>query len=124
MYRTTLLVVTALGEAATGLLLLVQPSLMLSILLGIGTAAPETLLIGRIAGAALLAFGVACWAGRRDNRRGLLTAVLIYDIAAAALLAYAGLGLNLTGIALWPAVVLHAALAVWCAVAWRQSPVD
>ena len=42
--------------------------------------------------------------------------MLIYDVAAAALLAYAGLVLNMVGLALWPAVVLHAALAGWCVV--------
>lgn len=104
---------TALGEGATGLLLLVQPSFLLSILLGIGTAAPETLLVGRIAGAALLAFGIACWAGLRDQRPGTLAAVLLYDVAAAALLTYAAIGLYMSGIALWPAVVLHGVLAVW-----------
>ena len=47
--------------------------------------------------------------------------MLIYDVAAAALLAYAGLALSLVGIALWPAVVLHAALAVWCVVAATRN---
>jgi hypothetical protein len=37
-----------------------------------------------------------------------------YDVAAAVILAYAGLSLSFVGVALWPAVVLHAALAVWC----------
>jgi hypothetical protein len=44
----------------------------------------------------------------------LLTSVLIYDVAAAVILAYTGLFVNIVGIALWPAVVLHAALAIWC----------
>jgi hypothetical protein len=44
----------------------------------------------------------------------LLIGVLVYDGAAAALLGYAGLFSDLVGIALWPAVALHTALAVWC----------
>jgi hypothetical protein len=46
----------------------------------------------------------------------LLIGVLTYDVGAAVILAYTGLFVNLVGIALWPAVVLHAALAVWCVV--------
>jgi hypothetical protein len=76
--------------------------------------------VTRLAGAALLAIGIACWLARNDHGRaaqiGLLAGVLIYDVAAAALLAYAGLVLHMVGLALWPAVVLHAALAFWCIV--------
>ncbi len=39
-----------------------------------------------------------------------------------ALFAYAGLVLSMVGIALWPAVALHAALAVWCVVYIRERP--
>jgi hypothetical protein len=40
--------------------------------------------------------------------------MFLYNVAVAALLAFAGVGLGLRGIALWPAVILHAAMAVWC----------
>ena len=86
----------------------------------VGSSSPETTCCARIAGAALLATGVACWIGRSDTQSsaqvGLLIGVLIYDVAAAVILAYTGLYLSLAGIALWPAVVLHAVLAVWCVV--------
>jgi hypothetical protein len=118
MYRSYLFMVTAIGEGVTGLLLLVSPSVLLELLLGVERAAPETVLVARLTGAALLAIGVACWPGRNEEARpgqfGLLAAVLIYDVAAAGLLAYAGLVLSMVGLALWPAVVLHAALAFWC----------
>jgi hypothetical protein len=118
MNRAYLLIVTAVGEGGTGLLLLVLPSVPLALLLGVERAAPETLFVARFAGAALLAIAVACWLARYDHGRpaqlGLLAGVLIYDVAAAALLAYAGFALSMVGLALWPAAVLHAALAVWC----------
>ena len=99
------------------------PSVPTALLLGVEAAAPETLFVGRVTGAALLAIGVACGVRPRDNRNaanlGLLIGVLIYDTVAAALLAYAGLGLSMVGIALWPAVVLHTALAVWCVACLR-----
>jgi hypothetical protein len=119
MQRKHLLIVTALTEAGTGLVLLVWPPVLFALLLGAERPSPEANFLARIAGAALLAIGVACWLARNDHggpaQLGLLTGVLIYDVAAAALLAYAGLVLSMVGIALWPAVVLHAALAVWCA---------
>jgi hypothetical protein len=118
MHRAHLFLVTALLEVGTGVSLLVLPSVPLALLLGVSVASPETLLVARVAGAALSAIGVACWLGRGDSegsaQLGLLTGILIYDVAAAALLAYSGLVLSMAGIALWPAVVLHTALAVWC----------
>src|ERR1700757_3476623 len=117
MYRAYLLIVTAFCEAGIGFLLLVLPSVPLALLLGIEGAAPETLFVARLTGAALLAIGIACWLARSDHSRpaqlGLLAAVLTYDVAAAALLAYAGLVLRMVGLVLWPAVVVHAALAFW-----------
>jgi hypothetical protein len=126
MHRANLLIVTALGEAGTGLLLLAWPPVLLALLLGVDQASPETTCCARVAGAALLAIGVACWIGRSDAHSfaqfGLLIGVLIYDVAAAVILAYAGLYLSLAGIALWPAVVLHAALAVWCGLCLWDGP--
>jgi hypothetical protein len=113
-----LLLVTAFFEMGTGLALLAVPSVPLVLLLGVSSTGPEVVLIARVTGAALLAIGVASWLARGDKespaQRGLVIAVLIYDGAAAALLGYAGLALSMAGIALWPAVVLHVALAIWC----------
>ncbi len=74
--------------------------------------------VARVGGAGLLALGVACWFARGDTQsraaRGLVAAMLLYDVAAAGVLAFAGIGFGLQGVALWPAVVLHAVMAVWC----------
>jgi hypothetical protein len=122
-----LLLATAIGEGGIGLLLLIWPPLPLVLLLGVEQVSPEALVTARIAGAALLAIGVACWLARNDaaghSQRGLLLSVLIYDVGAAGVLAYAGWFLHLAGVALWPGVVLHAALAVWCGASlWVRRP--
>jgi hypothetical protein len=111
-----LLVITAAIEAGTGIGLLASPSTVAQVLLGGTLDAPAAVTIARVAGAALLALGVACWLAR-DDGRALVLAMLFYNVAAVAILAHAAAGLALSGIGLWPAIGLHTALAVWCAFA-------
>ncbi len=115
MYHVAFFIVTTVVEVGAGICLLFLPAVAFELLLGVSQAAPEASLVGRVAGAALLALGIASWlgrsAGRSPARNGLLTGLLVYNGSAAALLVYAGLGLSTAGIALWPAVVLHTALA-------------
>ena len=99
------LVVAALSEAATGLALLIVPSLVGRLLLGeelTGIAIP----VARVAGIALIALGVACWPG--PPRVGML----IYSSAVALYLAYLGFASGVSGILLWPAVAVHVILTV------------
>jgi hypothetical protein len=121
MLRKYLLIVTAIGEGGTGLALLVVPSAVILFLLGIGSPSPEGFVAGRIAGAALVAIGIACWFAKSDQgsstQRGLLIGVLAYDISATLLLTYAGLSLEMQGILLWPAVTIHGLLTIWCFIA-------
>ena len=116
---------TAIIEAATGLALITVPAIVVRLLLG-AEISGASIPLGRVAGAALLALGVACWLARDDTQsraaRGLVVAMLIYNFVATAVLAFAGIGLGLHGVALWPAVVLHAAMAIWCIVCLRRSP--
>jgi hypothetical protein len=120
-----LLKLTAILEAATGLGLMAVPSVVVRLLLGSPLDTSAAVMLGRVAGAALLALGVGCWLARDDTQshaaRGLVVAMLIYNIAATALLAFAGIGLGLHGVALWPAVVLHAAMGAWCGACLRRS---
>jgi hypothetical protein len=97
------LVLAAISEAATGLALLVVPSLVGHLLLGeylSGAAIP----VARVLGIALIALGVACWPGPP------LVGMLIYSAAVTLYLAYIGFAGRFGGILLWPAVVLHAIL--------------
>ena len=119
------LTLTAIIEAATGFGLIVIPSVVVRLLLGSPLDTPAAVTLGRIAGAALLALGVACWLARDDAQsratRGLVVAMLMYNLVATAVLAFAGIGLGLHGVVLWPAVVLHAAMGVWCVGCLRRS---
>lgn len=116
-----LLVITAAIEAGTGIGLLVVPSVLARLLLGAPLDGPVALTVARVGGAGLLTIGVACWLAR-DNGRVLVVAMLFYNVVAVAVLAHAALGLELTGVGLWPAIGLHTALAGWCAVALRSTP--
>src|SRR5438094_10247387 len=118
------LILTAIIEAATGLALIALPAIVVRLLLG-GEISGASIPLGRVAGAALLALGVACWLARDDTQsraaRGLVVAMLTYNVVATAVLAFAGIGLGLHGVLLWPAVVLHAAMGAWCGACLRRS---
>jgi hypothetical protein len=124
----TLQIVSAVIELGAGLALLCCPSAAVALLVGALLEAPAALTVARVCGAALFALGVACWLARDDTQsraaRGLVTAMLIYDVAVAALLAFAGIGFGLYGVALWPGVALHTAMSVWCVACLRPSPPD
>lgn len=126
MPRAAFLVITAVGEDVTGLLLLLWPGVPLALLLGVPAASPETLLLARVAGTALIAIGLTSGMARADGGGPALRAVLagigLYDLAVAAVLAYAGISLGFTGVLLWPAVVAHVALALWCVGYLRSLP--
>jgi hypothetical protein len=124
MTTRSLLTVTALLETGTGVALMASPSVPVSLLLDASLETPGSVL-ARVAGAALLSLGVACWLARQDGEsrpgRAVVAAILVYDFAAAVVLAQASLGPGLTGAALWPAVLLHTALGVWCVACLRRG---
>jgi len=121
----TLLIVVAIAESGVGLTLLLSPPLVAGLLLGASLDSPAALVVGRIAGAALLSLGGACWLARDDGpgraRRGLVAPMLLYNCAAVAVLATAGAGTRLVGVLMWPTVALHAGLAVWCIASLRRT---
>ena len=117
----SLLIVTALAEGGTGIALLVVPSVIVELLLGAGLSSPQSFVLGRIAGAALVSIGVACWLARRADAvvTGLVAGMLIYNVAVPVLLIYAAMADGMQGVALWPASILHVMLAVWCLLCLR-----
>jgi hypothetical protein len=120
-----LLKLTAFIEVVTGLALLVVPVFVVRLLLGAeisGAAIP----LGRVAGVALLALGIACWLAGGDTKsraaRGLVMAMLMYNIGVAVIFTAAGIQSQMIGIALWPAVILHVAMGVWCVRHLKMRP--
>lgn len=111
----TWLTFAAIAEAAAGLALLLLPSWVGRLLLGTelsGVAVP----IGRITGIALIALGIACWPGRTP-----LCGMLTYSALATAFLASLGIRGHWVGPLLWPAVALHAVMAVLLGRAWYRA---
>ena len=99
------LLIAAVGEAATGLALLLVPSLVGQLLLGTEMAG-VAMTVARVAGIALIALSVACWPGPP------LLGMSIYSAAITLYLAYVGLTGGASGILLWPAVGVHAVLTI------------
>ena len=123
-----LLTVEAVAEVGTGLMLVALPSLLTALLLGSSLDTPVALSVSRMFGIALLALGVACWLARHDWQsratRGLVGAMVLHNVAIAIVLAYSGIALGLSGIGLWPVVLFHATMAVWCVMSLLNKPVQ
>jgi len=121
-----LLATLAVIEFGAGLGMLAIPSFVGEILLGspFGTAIEPV--IARVAGIALLALAVACWLLRNEGgsraARGMVGAMLLYNGGGTGVLLYAGPGLGLYGTGFWPAVLVHAVMAVWCLLSLLQKP--
>jgi hypothetical protein len=109
-----MLIVAAVGEAATGLALLIVPSLVGQLLFGeelSGVAIP----FARVAGIALVSLGIACWPGPP------LVGMLTYSTIVTLYLTYLGFAGSLVGILLWPAVALHVVLTILLGRAWLAA---
>ena len=108
------LIFAAVGEAATGLALVIVPSLVGQLLLGeglVGAAIP----LARVAGIALIALAIACWPGPP------LVGMLVYSAVVTLYISYLGLAGGMSGVLLWPAAVLHAIMTTLLGRIWLAS---
>ena len=112
-----LLIVTAVIESVAGLTLLVAPAVFIRLLFGSAVDVFPAAGVARLTGAALLSLGAACWWARHEERsaasRALVGGMLIYNATVVALVIAGALGA--LGPLQWAAVVLHGAMAIWCA---------
>jgi len=110
-----LLAFTAIIEAATGLALIIVPSLVGWLLFGAeftGVAIPAA----RVTGIALLALGVGCW-----PRSTAFCGMLTYSALVTLYLLYLAIRGEWVGPLLWSVVALHGILTVLLARASFQS---
>jgi hypothetical protein len=110
-----LLALTGIIEAATGLALIIAPSLVGRLLFGAeltGVGDPAA----HVTGIALLALGVACWPGSTA-----FCGMLTYSALVTVYLLYLAIRAEWIGPLLWPTVVLHGILTVLLARVWFQS---
>ena len=112
-----LFIVTAMIESVAGLTLLLAPAVFIRLLFGSAVEMFPATGVARLTGAALLSLGAACWWARHEERsaasRALVGGMLIYNATVVALVIAGALGA--LGPLQWAAVVLHGALAIWCA---------
>ena len=116
---------TALIEAGTGLGLVAVPAVVVRLLLG-GELLSVGIPLGRIAGVALFALAIACWLASSDTQscaaRGIVSAMTLYNLGVALILTLFGIQSQSIGLALWPAVILHAIMTVWCITSLMRKP--
>jgi len=121
----TLLSVKSFVEVVAGLALLLVPSTVVFLALGVPLERSGGLILARFGGVILLTLGIACWRARNHSEsRGairLVVALLVYDVSVVVLLLAARLGAHMSGIILWPAVFLHSGLGIWSFVTLRKN---
>jgi Ca2+/Na+ antiporter len=112
----------AVVEVGTGLVLMIDPAIAVRLLLGAEVSGVGPLL-GRCFGIALLALGLVCWPARprAESDSRVIQAMLIYNGLIALYLAYLGTVEHLEGWLLWPAVALHAVVALLLVWTWRSE---
>jgi hypothetical protein len=115
-------VFAAAMEICTGLALLIVPAFVVGLLLGADISSSGAA-VSRYSGITLFALGLACWPSRRrtETSSSALRAMLAYNALIPLYLAYCGVMKHFWGLLLWPAVGLHAAVALWLLWASRAA---
>ncbi len=114
-----ILAFAAAVEACTGLVLMIDPSVVVALLLGADVSGVGALL-GRCFGIALTALGLACWPSHGSSLPAFRS-MWIYNALIALFLAYLGTVERLGGLLLWPVVALHAVVALLLVWSWRRE---
>ena len=78
--------------------------------------------VARLAGIALLALSMGCWLARQGGggAKVMVSAMVLYNFGVVLLFVYGATVLRLSGIGLWPVVLLHFIVAGWCILELRK----
>ena len=97
MNQRLLIAFAAAFEAVTGIVLIVDPSLLGRLLLGVNLDV-SGIAVGRLAGFALLGLGLACWPGRQaPTGKSAVRGLLAYNLLATIFFVYLGIQGGLVG---------------------------
>jgi hypothetical protein len=123
MSTVQLFAVTAVMEVGAGVALFVAPAFVISLVF-VSSEIQIAVAIARLAGAALISLGAACWWARHDEvsttSRGLVNSLLIYNAAIVALVLAGSLGARSP--LLWALAILHGAMGIWCVMSLGRWP--
>ena len=119
-----ILMLAALAEASTGVILLAYPPIVVRLLFDAEVVGAANVM-SRLAGIALIGLGVACWPGNSSFQP--LYGMLTYSLLAMLYLIYNGVRGEEVGLLLWPGVVVHVILVILLLRAWfnerRRTPI-
>ena len=104
----TLLLIAAFAEAATGVVLVVYPPIVVRLLFA-SSISGAGVITSRMAGISLIALGVACWP-KADGHQAFY-GMLTYSLLAMLYLIVLGV-VGIREILLWPGAAAHAGLLV------------
>lgn len=110
MTTRRLVVIAAAIEAATGAALIADAGLVVRLLIG-ASLSGGGIAIGRVCGFALLSLGVACWPNGAIVHAQATSGLFTYNLLTALYIGYLGAAGGFSGDLLWPACLLHTALA-------------
>lgn len=114
-----LLYISAVAEAVTGVVALVSPPVVVWLLWAIPLTVGGVL-VGRIAGIALVSLAIACWP-LRNTDAAQVRALTVYNGFVGIFLLIIGIRTPFVGVLLWPAAVFHLVLSVLFVLAWRRA---
>jgi len=114
------LLFSLVAEGATGLVVILAPSLVAQLLFGIDVAGAGVA-YGRLLGVTLLALVIACWPRSDAVPLPALHAVLAYNALAALYLVWVGVAHRPTGILLWTAAAEHVLVGLLLVARMRDA---
>jgi len=120
MKLTTLLTVSLSIELATGIALIVAPSIVVYVLLNAALVGGGVAL-GRICGIGLFSLAIACLPLGQEKNTQAVRALFLYNLLAAFFLGYLRIEKEFVGFLLLPAWLLHLLLALLFAAPAYQT---